>query len=147
MRLFHLASLSFAHRIQLGIPIAVADIHPRWRVHTVFPRLNVNWRHIDPETLLTVKDSPVGLPRKCRPRGTRGLPTSAEITNADVSIFGAFSVPAVCAHGQGTDGRVRTTTIGFYLHENAATRHETRVTFQRSWGHIEKSGLHVFEKH
>ncbi|KAK9350127.1 hypothetical protein V1523DRAFT_429361 [Lipomyces doorenjongii] len=77
--IWHRYLLPCLHRIQLGVPIDVADIHPRWRVHPVFPPLNINWAHIDPETLSNVKDPQVGLPRKGRPRGTRRLPTSAEI--------------------------------------------------------------------
>ncbi|KAK9327505.1 hypothetical protein V1520DRAFT_393829 [Lipomyces starkeyi] len=49
-------------------------------VHPVFPPLNIDWQQIDPQTLLTVRDSPVRLPRKGRPIGTRRLPTSAEIS-------------------------------------------------------------------
>ncbi|KAK9345888.1 hypothetical protein V1522DRAFT_458220 [Lipomyces starkeyi] len=77
--IWHRHRLPCFHRIRLGIRIPVADIHPRSRVRPVFPPLNINWQHIDPETLLTVRDPPVGLPRRGRPRGTRRLPTSAEI--------------------------------------------------------------------
>ncbi|KAK9428469.1 hypothetical protein V1505DRAFT_376989, partial [Lipomyces doorenjongii] len=62
--IWHGYLLPCLHRIQLGVPIDVADIHPRWRVHPVFPPLNINWAHIDPETLSNVKDPQVGLPRK-----------------------------------------------------------------------------------
>ncbi|KAK9327187.1 hypothetical protein V1520DRAFT_394042 [Lipomyces starkeyi] len=67
------------HRIQLGLPLDVTDIHPRWRVNPVLPPLSVALHNIDPDTLSSVlKDPSIALPRKGRPRGTRRLQTSAE---------------------------------------------------------------------
>ncbi|KAK9426972.1 hypothetical protein V1505DRAFT_381726 [Lipomyces doorenjongii] len=71
--------LPCSHRIQLGVPLDITDIHPRWRVHSVFPPLNIPWQHVDPGTLAVLKDPSVELPRKGRPKGTRMLQTSAEI--------------------------------------------------------------------
>ncbi|KAK9241912.1 hypothetical protein V1506DRAFT_569289 [Lipomyces tetrasporus] len=48
-------------RSQLGLPIDVTSIHPRWRVQTTLP------------------DPLAAIPRKGRPKGTRRLKTSAEI--------------------------------------------------------------------
>ncbi|KAK9236617.1 hypothetical protein V1525DRAFT_406313, partial [Lipomyces kononenkoae] len=76
--------LPSSHRIQLGVPLDVTEIHPRWRVSQVLPPLNVAWHNIDPETLSSIlKDPKASLPRKGRPTGTRRLQTSAEnILNA-----------------------------------------------------------------
>ncbi|KAK9371919.1 uncharacterized protein V1513DRAFT_460991 [Lipomyces chichibuensis] len=71
--------LPCSHRIQLGVPIDVTDIHPRWRVHAVFPPLNLPWQQLDLDRLSVLKDPSVDLPRKGRPRGTRRLKTSAEV--------------------------------------------------------------------
>ncbi|KAK9236152.1 hypothetical protein V1525DRAFT_445068, partial [Lipomyces kononenkoae] len=76
--------LPCSHQIQLGVPLDVAEIHPRWRVSQVLPPPNVVGHNIDPETLSTIlKDPKASLPRKGRPTGTRRLQTSAEnILNA-----------------------------------------------------------------
>ncbi|KAK9312140.1 hypothetical protein V1524DRAFT_340926, partial [Lipomyces starkeyi] len=70
--------LPCSHRIELGVPISITDIHPRWWVHPEFSPVNVAFQHIDDEMLLDLKDPPAVLPRKGRPRGTRRLKTSAE---------------------------------------------------------------------
>ncbi|KAK9428581.1 hypothetical protein V1505DRAFT_287553, partial [Lipomyces doorenjongii] len=76
---WHRYLLPCSHRIQLGVPISVADIHPRWWVYPDFPPVNVSFQHIDPEILLGLKDPVAALPRKGRPKGTRRLQTSAEV--------------------------------------------------------------------
>ncbi|KAK9390753.1 hypothetical protein V1515DRAFT_43996 [Lipomyces mesembrius] len=90
MQLFNLASLSFAL-------VASIDVNHRWQVHPVFPPLNINWRHIDPQTLSNVKEPQVGLPRKGRPRGTRRLPHQLRLSrkppqNQTYSITGFLAL-------------------------------------------------------
>ncbi|KAK9427676.1 hypothetical protein V1505DRAFT_379344, partial [Lipomyces doorenjongii] len=62
--IWHRYLLPCLHRIQLGTFII------SWKVYPVFRPLNINWPHIDPETLSNVEDPQGGLPRKGRPRGT-----------------------------------------------------------------------------
>ncbi|KAK9427103.1 hypothetical protein V1505DRAFT_402732 [Lipomyces doorenjongii] len=71
--------LPCSHRIQLGVPISITQIHPRWWVHPEFPPVNVAFQHIDAAILLELKDPSATLPRKGRPKGTRRLQTSAEV--------------------------------------------------------------------
>ncbi|KAK9326621.1 hypothetical protein V1520DRAFT_394395 [Lipomyces starkeyi] len=71
--------LPCSHRIQLGVPISITDVHPRWWVNPKFPPVNVFFQHIDAEVLLHLKDPAAALPRKGRPKGTRRLQTSAEV--------------------------------------------------------------------
>ncbi|KAK9489198.1 hypothetical protein V1508DRAFT_458636 [Lipomyces doorenjongii] len=59
---WHRYLLPCSHRIQLGVPISVTDIHPRWRVYPDFPPVNVSCTS-----------------EKGRPKGTRRFQTSAEI--------------------------------------------------------------------
>ncbi|KAJ8100241.1 hypothetical protein POJ06DRAFT_209530 [Lipomyces tetrasporus] len=70
--------LPCSHRIRLGFPIDVQDIHPRWLIQQPNILLDLSTVQLDPATLAIVRDPPVTL-RKGRPRGTRRLPTSAEI--------------------------------------------------------------------
>ncbi|KAK9426959.1 hypothetical protein V1505DRAFT_381797 [Lipomyces doorenjongii] len=71
--------LPCSHRIQVGVPLDVQEIHPRWRVHPELPPLKVSWQHIDPDRLSVLQDPLVALPTKGRPKGTRRLKTSAEV--------------------------------------------------------------------
>ncbi|KAK9312790.1 hypothetical protein V1522DRAFT_437744 [Lipomyces starkeyi] len=65
--------LPCSHQTQLGLPLDVTHIHPRWRVHPTFPAVNITSQNDRPDVLSGA------LPRKGRPRGTRRLQTSAEI--------------------------------------------------------------------
>ncbi|KAK9328776.1 hypothetical protein V1520DRAFT_280695 [Lipomyces starkeyi] len=78
---YHRYLLPCSHHIRLNLPIDVRDIHPRWLVEqpTVPPDIATLYLDLDTVTLATLRDPPVTLPRKGRPRGTRRLPTSAEI--------------------------------------------------------------------
>ncbi|KAK9238485.1 hypothetical protein V1525DRAFT_111213 [Lipomyces kononenkoae] len=67
------------HCIQVGIPISIRDIHPRWWVHPDLSPLEVTFEHIDTAILSELKDPAATLPRKGRPKGTRRLQTSAEV--------------------------------------------------------------------
>ncbi|KAK9427569.1 hypothetical protein V1505DRAFT_417432 [Lipomyces doorenjongii] len=71
--------LPCSHRIQVGVPLDVQEIHPCWRVHPELPPLKVSWQHIDPDRLSVLQDPPVTLPRKGRRKGTRRLKTPAEV--------------------------------------------------------------------
>ncbi|KAK9350762.1 hypothetical protein V1523DRAFT_444888 [Lipomyces doorenjongii] len=71
--------LPCSHQIQLGLPLDVTHIHPRWRVQPIIPPLNISSQGPQPEVLSVLKDSQSVLPRNSRPRGTRRLQTSAEI--------------------------------------------------------------------
>ncbi|KAK9333168.1 hypothetical protein V1520DRAFT_367105 [Lipomyces starkeyi] len=78
---YHRYLLPCSHNIRLNVPIDIRDIYPRWLVEqpTVPPDIATLYLYLDPVTLATLRDPPVMLPRKARPRGTRRLPTSAEI--------------------------------------------------------------------
>ncbi|KAK9327764.1 hypothetical protein V1520DRAFT_298793 [Lipomyces starkeyi] len=71
--------LPCSHRIQLGVPLSITQIDPRWWVHPEFPPVNVAFQRIDAAILLELKDPVATLPRKGRPKGTRRLQTSAEV--------------------------------------------------------------------
>ncbi|KAK9357530.1 hypothetical protein V1504DRAFT_361991, partial [Lipomyces starkeyi] len=71
--------LPCSHKIQLGLPLEVTQIHPRWRVQVSLPALNVARHNLEPSVLSGLKDPEVLLKRKGRPRGTRRLEMSAEI--------------------------------------------------------------------
>ncbi|KAK9242628.1 hypothetical protein V1506DRAFT_509245 [Lipomyces tetrasporus] len=67
--------LPCSHRIQLGVPISITQIDPRWWVHPEFPPVNVASQHIDAAILLELKDPAATLPRTSS-KGTRRLQTS-----------------------------------------------------------------------
>ncbi|ODQ71079.1 hypothetical protein LIPSTDRAFT_5106 [Lipomyces starkeyi NRRL Y-11557] len=71
--------LPCSHRIQLGVPISITQIDPRWWVHPEFLPVNVAFQRIDAAILLELKDPVATLPRKGRPNGTRRLQTPAEV--------------------------------------------------------------------
>ncbi|KAK9344408.1 hypothetical protein V1522DRAFT_437400 [Lipomyces starkeyi] len=71
--------LPCSHQIQLGVPLDVTQIHPRWRVQVSVPVLEVTKQNLGTSVLSQLKDPVVLLNRKGRPRGTRRLQTSAEI--------------------------------------------------------------------
>ncbi|KAK9239177.1 hypothetical protein V1525DRAFT_339725 [Lipomyces kononenkoae] len=75
----HRYMLPCSHRIELGTSLEVHDIHPRWRVDSELPPLGSTLQHHDFDTRSVLKDPPIELPRKGRPKGTRRLKTSAEI--------------------------------------------------------------------
>ncbi|KAK9319779.1 hypothetical protein V1517DRAFT_31318 [Lipomyces orientalis] len=72
--------LPCSHHIELGRPIDLPSIHPRWRVQATLA-INVPPQHVDPAILAVLQDPPVAMPRirKGRPKGMRRLQTSAEI--------------------------------------------------------------------
>ncbi|KAK9367338.1 hypothetical protein V1509DRAFT_566902 [Lipomyces kononenkoae] len=71
--------LPCSHQIQLGVPLELEKIHPRWRINVALPPLTVPGQNLDPSVIAGIKDPEVLVTRKGRPRGTRRLPTSAEI--------------------------------------------------------------------
>ncbi|KAK9327713.1 hypothetical protein V1520DRAFT_373884 [Lipomyces starkeyi] len=71
--------LPCSHQIRLGVPIQVTDVHPRWRIHGALPTLTIPSQNLDPSAIACLKNPAVLVRRKGRPRGTRRLPTSAEI--------------------------------------------------------------------
>ncbi|KAK9312357.1 hypothetical protein V1524DRAFT_341302, partial [Lipomyces starkeyi] len=76
--------LPCSHQIRLGVPIQVTDVHPRWRIHGALPTLTIPSQNLDPSAIAGLKDPAVLVRRKGRPRGTRRLPTSAEIVQRAV---------------------------------------------------------------
>ncbi|KAK9319397.1 hypothetical protein V1517DRAFT_266376, partial [Lipomyces orientalis] len=48
--------LPSSHRIQLGIPLDITNIHPCKRVHPVFPPLNLLSQEVDPDRLAVLKN-------------------------------------------------------------------------------------------
>ncbi|KAK9245032.1 hypothetical protein V1506DRAFT_539687, partial [Lipomyces tetrasporus] len=72
--------LPCSHQIELGLPIDVTSIHPRWRVQTTLPAINVPSQHIDPVVLAVLKDPLAAIPRRGVRRergGSRHLPRSS----------------------------------------------------------------------
>ncbi|KAK9349384.1 hypothetical protein V1522DRAFT_433319 [Lipomyces starkeyi] len=65
--------------IQLGLPLEVAQIHPRWRVQVSLPVVDVPNQTLDASVLSRLKDPVVLLKRKGRPRGTRRLQTAEKV--------------------------------------------------------------------
>ncbi|KAK9343506.1 hypothetical protein V1522DRAFT_438106 [Lipomyces starkeyi] len=80
--------LPCSHQIRLGVPIQVTDVHPRWRIHGALPTLTIPSQNLDPSAIAGLKDPAVLVRRKGRPRGTRRLPTSAEIVQRAVDEVG-----------------------------------------------------------
>ncbi|KAK9249887.1 hypothetical protein V1507DRAFT_395506, partial [Lipomyces tetrasporus] len=62
--------LCHAH-LQLGLPLDVTHIHPRWRVQPTLPARNSTSQHLQPDVLSVLKDTQ--LPRKGHPIGTPRL--------------------------------------------------------------------------
>ncbi|KAK9344078.1 hypothetical protein V1522DRAFT_437736 [Lipomyces starkeyi] len=79
-------SCTVRNKLQLGLPLDVTRIHPRWRVQPTLPALNITSQHLQPDMLSVLKDPQGALPRKGRPRGTRRLQTSAEIIQSAVDL-------------------------------------------------------------
>ncbi|KAK9331883.1 hypothetical protein V1520DRAFT_368205 [Lipomyces starkeyi] len=71
--------LPCSHQIQLGVPIQVAQVHPRWRIQGPLPAVTGPRVNLDLSAIAGLKDPAVLVRRKGRPRGTRRLSTSAEI--------------------------------------------------------------------
>ncbi|KAK9344644.1 hypothetical protein V1522DRAFT_437200 [Lipomyces starkeyi] len=71
--------LPCSHQIQLGVPLQVAQVHPRWRIQGALPALTVPNQNLDSSAIADIKDIAVLVKRKGRPRGTRRLAISAEI--------------------------------------------------------------------
>ncbi|KAK9492519.1 hypothetical protein V1508DRAFT_404664 [Lipomyces doorenjongii] len=65
--------------IQLGLPLDVTHLYPRWRVQPKLSALNITPQHLQPDVLSVLKDPQSAPPRKGRPSGTRRFQTSAEI--------------------------------------------------------------------
>ncbi|KAK9482671.1 hypothetical protein V1527DRAFT_521913 [Lipomyces starkeyi] len=63
--------LPCSHQIQLGVPLQVAQ--------GALSALTVPSHNLDSSAIADIKDKVVLVKRKCRPRGTRRLTTSAEI--------------------------------------------------------------------
>ncbi|KAK9333648.1 hypothetical protein V1520DRAFT_331327 [Lipomyces starkeyi] len=48
--------LPCSHQIQLGLPLDVTHIHPRWRVQPTLSALNITPQHLQPDVLSVLKD-------------------------------------------------------------------------------------------
>ncbi|KAK9483020.1 hypothetical protein V1527DRAFT_474392 [Lipomyces starkeyi] len=70
-------------RYSLACPSTFSHINPRWRVQPKLTALNITSQNLQPDVLSVLKDPQGALPRQGRPRGTRRLRTSAEITQKD----------------------------------------------------------------
>ncbi|KAK9327529.1 hypothetical protein V1520DRAFT_393815 [Lipomyces starkeyi] len=75
--------LPCSHQIVLGQPIDVTAIHPCWMVQPTLPVIDIPSQDIDSAMLSVLRDPPLAIPRKGRPKESQRLQTSAEkIQNA-----------------------------------------------------------------
>ncbi|KAK9238951.1 hypothetical protein V1525DRAFT_68283 [Lipomyces kononenkoae] len=112
--------LPCSHQIQLGVPIDINQIHPRWRVQVSLPVLEVTKQNLDASVLSLFKDPVVLLKRKGRPRGTRRLQTSAEIVQRAESVRRCGSCHQA-GHNRRSCGKLRAKSTAMHEGDIAIT--------------------------
>ncbi|KAK9481605.1 hypothetical protein V1527DRAFT_499641 [Lipomyces starkeyi] len=56
--------LPCSHHIQLGVPLQVAQVHPRWRIQGALPALTVPSQNLDSSAIADIKDIAVSVREK-----------------------------------------------------------------------------------